>query len=330
MIHVFNYFFRFRTSLLFCVALLLSEKSFGQKLPQLSQAEQLKIQQENQLNPTSKLEERVKETPPDILQKFKEAGMAPQSHRLTEAEKLIVSHAFALLPPLHRRVLKDRLRSISFLDNMPNTALTGPVNANSPYRLYHITIRAAILNQTVSEWLTEKERTNFDTTGSRLQVSINSSTMNALVYVLLHESTHVLDGSLEITPGMIPANEIAAAVQANLLTANIWEDRSVLAKQYRGTLLDSTRFRRSKIVPVSKAREVYEALSRTPFVSLYGMSSWHEDLAELLTVFHFTQKLGQPFMISIFNVDRKEIYSYEPMKSPLVQSRLKQLERFYL
>ena len=35
---------------------------------------------------------------------------------------------------------------------------------------------------------------------------------------------------------------------------------------------------------------VYQALRRTPFVSLYSTSSQHEDLAEYLTVYDFTQK----------------------------------------
>jgi len=318
-----------RLPLLLLGALIASAETSAQNLSKLSPMQQLEIQQVNGLDPTARLEDRVKETPADILKQFQEAGMAPKSHQLTAAEKEIVSSAFALLPPLHRRVLKTRLRSISFLDNMPNTALTGPVNTDTEFRLYHITIRAAILRQTVSEWLTEKEKTCFDTTGSPLRVSINAGSLNALVYVLLHESTHVLDGSLGITPGLIPVNETEMLGQANPLTAKIWEDRTLPAKQYRGTLLDSTRYRRGKILPVTRAVEVYEALSHTPFVSLYSTSSWHEDLAELLTVYQLTQKLNQPFRISVIDKDKKEIYFYEPMKSVLVKNRITQLKLFY-
>ena len=49
---------------------------------------------------------------------------APTAHALTAVERHKLSAAFAALPPLHRRVLGERLRSVSFLDGMPNTALT--------------------------------------------------------------------------------------------------------------------------------------------------------------------------------------------------------------
>jgi hypothetical protein len=118
------------------------------------------------LDPASPLESRVKETPAAVLKMFEEdGGAAPTAHALTRAERRRLSAAFAALPPLHRRVLGQRLRSISFLDGMPNTALTSTVNPDEPCRLFDITIRAAILQEDVSQWMTWKERTCYETTG---------------------------------------------------------------------------------------------------------------------------------------------------------------------
>ena len=93
---------------------------------------------------------------------------------------------------------------------MPNTALTSTINPDDSFRLFDITFRAGILKQNLSEWITEKERTCFDTTGSNISVSIEAGTLDAMTYVLLHETTHVVDGSLEITPGenlgIVPLN----------------------------------------------------------------------------------------------------------------------------
>lgn len=60
---------------------------------------------------------------------------------------------------MHEKVLKDHLHSISFMDNMPNTALTSPVETAGVEKMFNITFRAAILNESISEWATWKENT---------------------------------------------------------------------------------------------------------------------------------------------------------------------------
>ena len=82
---------------------------------------------------------------------------------------------------------------------MPNTALTSTVNPDEPYRLFDLTIRAGVLGETVSEFLTQKERSCYDTAGSSLSVFIEAGTLDAIIHVLLHEATHIVDSSLGIT-----------------------------------------------------------------------------------------------------------------------------------
>lgn len=55
------------------------------------------------------------------------------------------------LSTVHRRVLRERLRTLSFLDNIPNTALTSIVEPMAPKPQGDIIIRAGILRQTASE-----------------------------------------------------------------------------------------------------------------------------------------------------------------------------------
>ena len=121
---------------------------------------------------------------------------------LTDRDRRSLKAAIDALPPLHRKVLAERLRSINFLDRMPNTALTSTVNRDERVnKVFDITVNASILGQNASEWLTQKERSCFDAAGSRMSVSIDAGTeLPALVYVLLHEATHVLDATLHITP----------------------------------------------------------------------------------------------------------------------------------
>lgn len=277
---------------------------------------------------TTPLGNRIRKTPDKVLDQFHEAGMSPKEHTLTEAESKAVAKAFELLPPLHKEILRDRLLSISFLDDMPNTALTSAVNFEDRYNLYHITFRAAILQQTVSEWLTWKERTCFDTTNSSLRVSVEGGSLNALVYVLLHETSHVVDAALGLTvrlPGKLLDREVTSH-----FTDSIWKDRTTVYSNYLQPALQGIVFRRDgKPIPVSEATNVYNALQKTPFVSLYGSSARSEDFAEYVSVYHFMHDLHQPIRV-IIKDKQKEVFAYESMQSKLVMSRAKEMERFFV
>jgi hypothetical protein len=112
--------------------------------------------------PVKPLESRIGDTPRSVLKMLADAGeQPPTTHRLTTEEQRALAAAFGALPPLHRRVLAERLASISFLDGIPNTALTTPVNPGGAGTRYHWTIRASVLHENVSQWLTAKERTLF-------------------------------------------------------------------------------------------------------------------------------------------------------------------------
>jgi hypothetical protein len=207
---------------------------------------------------------------------------------------------------------------------MPNTALTSTVNLDEPYRVFDITFRAGVLGEDVSEFLTQKERTCFAAAGSPLSVSIEAGTLDAIVYVLLHEATHIVDSSLQLTPSMGVHGAPPTA-----FTRGIWSEGTVFSPRFQAQLLDHIRFRAAgEALAIDRAEELYAALRRTPFASLYGSSSWHEDLAEVVTLFHWTERLDQPYRIVIRKAG-VQTFAYEPMKSELVRSRLAEMARFY-
>jgi hypothetical protein len=287
------------------------------------------VQQRYNLDPNSSFLSRVSTTPDDILKMFRDAGMSPTDHSLTHEEIKIIATAFSRLPPLHQQVLKQHLKSISFLDNMPNTALTSPVTKEDGINLYHITFRSGILHQTISEWVTEKERTCFAGGDSSISVSVQAGMLSALTYVMLHEGTHVLDGSLRL----VAIDTIAGFLRPNSFTQNfsqgIWKDITTHAWTFADSIVVKSRFRQGGRQFLStEATRVYSELSKTPFVSLYSTSSWHEDLAELLTVYHLTTLLKQPFTITITQ-NGTGIFRYEPMRSGFIKKRTRLLNRFY-
>jgi hypothetical protein len=276
------------------------------------------------LDPSTPIAARVGETPASVLEMFKELGGPPPTpHVLTAEERAKVEAAFEALPPLIRRVLHERLRSLSFLDGMPNTALTSPANPGEPYQLFDITIRAPILGEDVSQWLTWKERTCFEAEGSPLSVSIEAGTADAILYILLHEGTHVVDACLRPGDPDVPGPPFGGFADG------VWADRLTLADPYRDPLLESVRYRRTgRVLPIDRARPAYEALARTPFASLYGSSNWYDDLAEFVALYHLTQVLNHPYRLVVLDQGRA-VFSHQPMTSDLARSRFDLLSPFY-
>ncbi len=274
----------------------------------------------------SDLAKRVLIAPESVFKMFREAEMNPVNHELTEVERAKVEKAFAILPPLYQKILKGHLHSISFMDNMPNTALTSPVESSDSTQLFNITFRAGILNETISEWATQKENTCYDRSANPdLAISIEAGELDALQYVLLHEATHVLDAVLNVTPH---PEERGALVEPTPYTKGIWYKMNIPTKPFIDSLLEKTRFRSGKTVPIALAPEIYKALRKTPFASLYGMASWFEDLAELATIYHLTHKMNQPFRV-VVRKNNLELYKFEPMKNKGVKKRMKHLAFFY-
>ncbi len=304
--------------------------SFSQSIKRVLKKASLRaVQQKAGFDPEKSFIDRVDNTPDDVLKMFREEGMSPTKHQLTKQELEIVASAFKVLPPLHQRVLKQHLKSFSFLDNMPNTALTSPVVVKRGINLYHITFRAGILHQNITEWINEKERTCFEGGDSTIKVSIEAGLLSAFIYILLHEGTHVVDGSLQLNlvdsvGGKPKPNKFIAS-----FSKGIWKNYNTLSWPVTDSIALQSRFRlNGRRYKVDEAVAVYQSLSKTPFVSLYSTASWHEDLAELLTVYHLTNYLKQPFRV-VVSKNGKEMFNYEPMKSATVQQRLALLNYFY-
>ncbi|WP_439558114.1 hypothetical protein [Dyadobacter sp.] len=179
---------------------------------------------------------------------FREAGMQPENHELTPAQKEKVSNAFALLPPLHQRILKDHLQSISFMDNMPNTALTSLLDTVEGRKVFNITFRAGLLDETISQWATWKENTCFKSEdSSNYKIRVEAGNLDALIYVLLHEATHVVDVVEELTPRF---DKMDSVVTPTMFTKGIWSKPNVPAEPYLDSLLEKTRFRSGKPVAI--------------------------------------------------------------------------------
>ncbi len=215
--------------------------------------------------------------PPDaeIIQMYRGVGAEDaRAYDLTSRERRLVEAALASLPSLHRSVLERHLTKLSFI-HAPGSAgagLTRRGESENGRQTFDITLRADILEMSLSEFLTTKEARLFEDDGSGLSVQIDAGSARALDYILLHEATHVVDGALNV---VAPAD--------SPFRRDIWAGDRTLAAPYDAMPIANTPFRGGSRIPLSKAPDLYASLATSPFVSLYGTASAGEDLAELVS-----------------------------------------------
>ena len=87
----------------------------------------------------------------------------------------------------------------------------------------------------------------------------------------------------------------------------------------------SVLWRSGRAIPIEEAAKVYDALERTPFISVYGSSSSSlDDFAELVAWTELTGRLHQPYRI-VISRGPKIIRVIEPAKSERVQKRIRKV-----
>ena len=258
---------------------------------------------------------RVAPPEKEVMAIFEEAGMREvRPHILTPAERIRVDAALAALPALHRGILEKKLRRLSFVDGIPvhGTGLTSKVGDAGQF---DITLRASLLTESLGAFLSTKERRLFEADGSGRVVTVEASGTDALGYVLLHEASHVVDAALGLS-----------TAPGSPFVSGIWEDRTVLAPGLSVSPAATTPFRRAPPVPLGRADVVYDALARTPFVSLYATAAAPEDVAELMT-WHDIARRGGALAITVSDAAGRQLRRYEPLSFPAVKARMERVDQ---
>ena len=119
------------------------------------------------------LEDRVSSAPESLLKRFSnELNVNVSAHIVTPGERITLANALAQLTPFQHGVLLNRLHAIYFIDGLPGNALTFSDGGPTAKPKFNIAVRAGALHETVSELVTRKERTLFDSAGSELSLRL--------------------------------------------------------------------------------------------------------------------------------------------------------------
>jgi len=285
-------------------------------------------------NNSSSLDSRIGNIPRDLLAYLKEYDKRDDysAYTLSREERDTVTASFKLLPPLLQQALNNRLVGLYFVNNFLGSGLTDWVIDEENNFYGYMVFNPEVIKKDLSQVLTWKEQSCFtkETSGFSVHVDCGSE-HNGFLYIILHESVHLADYVYQITPyvehAVLPF--LDDIPEKATVTSSIWKDYDTPFQNIPGR--DSITFygfNKGPKISVSKAAALYDNLMTTPFASLYATLNWAEDIAELVSFYHLTEKLRCPYSIIVKHNDR-DIRCYQPMKTDNVKSRFKNIDIFY-
>jgi len=272
-----------------------------------------------------------------------------------------------MLPPLHKKVFQERLLGLYFIKDFMGSGMTDCVLDDNGNFYFIMLFNPETLDYPFGMWVTLKDESCFipDETGHKavftesVQYMSNNSLVSisqksvryfgnhfeiivsgeysAFFYALLHEGTHGVDYVKNITPYIEDMyvkihsyfNKPLGGIVS--FTNGVWQQINQPVPKYNFPLRDKITvfgWNGGPKIFMKDMNNVYRALFKTPFVTLYGSKTWTEDLAEFVTYYHLTQKLGCTYKITVKSND-KTIISYSPMTNELVKARFDSIQIFY-
>lgn len=272
-------------------------------------------------HPHARLEERIGPMPAKLLELYRLIDARPdyRSYTPSPAEKALFLEYLRLMPPAVERIFRQKCVGLYFVEGFTGNGMTSWVADEQGNVYFHMTLNPAAFRQTLSETLSERERSCFITERG-WKISVDAGTKyKGLAYAVFHEAAHAADYMEGISPLVdtsFPERYRPAGRPDGGLFTGAWASYSKPFPRNeffgRGNLTFYG-FDRGPKIPFLDAGGVYQGLAGSPFISLYGSKSWAEDLAELTAYGLITGKLGQPYKILISGPGGVKMVA-EPMK----------------
>ena len=259
---------------------------------------------------------RARTIPPWLLSAWAaEDGVPYKAHALTAKENKILAAAFAGLPETMRKVLSERLIAVYFIDGLKGNGITDWVLDPARGTYVYMILNPAGFRQTLSTLLTERDRSAFR---GKADVTVEAGDGPGILYTVAHESAHVADYVMGVTPFTEEGHYKAThPVPRPVRDWDVWREYSLpkAAADYPlRTKLHFYGFGAPEI-DAAQAGELCAQWAGSPFASLYGGRTWAEDLAELFVLRHLTQDRG----LTVRRVCAGK--AYEPWTNEVVRER---------
>ena len=271
--------------------------------------------------------DRVVDIPDELLDLYSQ-GEDEELHRYhpSDAEKMEIAAWYKKLPVLHREVLQERLVGIYCVENFAGSGMADWILGPDDSLYVVLILHPRVFDLSASELLTYRENTAFREEDPEIEFSIElSEEVSGLAYILLHESTHMVDYVQRHTPFVAPNMEtlFGTSPADTSFTDSVWRGYRSIRRSAVLSFQQDLRFYGLGGEPGLSNRSlvsVCEEIAQSPFASLYASTSWAEDFAEFVTFYYLVNSLGVRYAMTITQ-DGESVFSYEPMKSQTVLVR---------
>lgn len=256
----------------------------------------------------SPIRERIKNAPPFVLTYLRELDSRNnyEPFPVDENVKMEMERIVGELPVGMRQMLQQRLVGVYFVKDFLSSGMTEWLVDEQGNIFAFVVLHPRLLDESASEIITYRENTAFVTPeesekGAGVQIRLNPDP-GGLRYLIYHEFTHVLDLVKKVTPYVesgvryIQKNDPAMPE----ISVGIWDGYRDVVGKHDFSLRDQASFyglRKGPHLRYEQAKELYDGLSRSPFVSLYGSMSQAEDFAELFTYYLLQEKYHLDYTI---------------------------------
>ena len=223
---------------------------------------------------------RVRLIPDFVLAYLKEMDQIEtyMPYQPTDKEMSMIAEYLSLLPPLHKEVLQERLLGIFFVENFLGSGL-GDFALDENNEVYtFLVLNPETMKKDISAWMTYRENTCFSPDDSTFRVEVDCGTeYTGLLYILLHETTHLVDYSIGYTPYVekwMTELQIRDLSQTSTFTDGIWKDYSAPTQAADFTLRKNITFyglNDGPKIDISDAQALYEQFASSSFMSLYRL-----------------------------------------------------------
>jgi len=221
-----------------------------------------------------------------------------------------VRQALAELPPQVREPLAAKLAGIYFIEDIGSTGFNDQiVDPSGKAVAGFIVLDPSTLNRSANAWATWKESTPFRiASGIRLEALIESEAQNtrknAIQYILLHELGHIFSIGAAVHPSWtVPPGKVRPAdYPFFLLTWTQSADRQSYVSVFDDVFpqrKDIAYYSAPARLDAGQMPDVYAALERTSFATLYAATNPFDDFAESFASYVHAELMGKPWEIRI-------------------------------
>lgn len=239
-------------------------------------------------DPDTDLADRLADVPEQLLESLQKLDQREDylPYRLSPVERKQFASTLKELPGIHLAAMQKRLVGIYFVKNLSSGGYSDFVWSRDGKLYTLLVLNPELLKKSISEWVRDKEMSAFldDRKDIGLNVNCYENGRSALLYLLLHESAHLLD----YVAGCTPYVERELADRGKTLAtvpfaSRVWQDYSSPQPLFDFPQRAEMHFYgsdNSRKLSRGKLPEAYQSLAKTPFNILYASQNWAEDFAE--------------------------------------------------